>query len=165
MTDMIISKTLDYAVRTLMYLGKQPGGKTILMKEIAENQKIPLSYLAKVMRQLVRAGIVFSEFGPNGGYSLKKAPSEITLKQVYEAVEGELKMIECFDTPGSYCIFTSCCGQADIWHEIEAKLVNILENITIQDIIARDCTYPEKFLTINKQNMLSNKQENKHANT
>ncbi len=162
---MIVSKTLDYAVRTLIYLGKQPGGRTILMKEIAENQKIPLSYLAKVMRQLVKAGIIFSEFGPNGGYSLKKTPSEITLKQVYEAVEGELKMIECFDTPGSSCVFTSCCGQADIWHEVEAKFIKILENITLQDVIERDCSYSEKILTINKQNMLINKRERKNANT
>lgn len=71
---MIVSKTLDYAVRTLTYLGKRQSGKTVLMKEIAESQKIPLSYLAKVMRQLVKAGIVFSEYGPNGGYSLKKTP-------------------------------------------------------------------------------------------
>lgn len=153
---MIISKTLDYAVRTLIHLGKQPSEKTILMKEIAETQKIPSSYLAKVMRQLVKAGIVFSEYGPNGGYSLKKNPSEITLKQVYEAVEGELKMIECFDAPGSFCVFTSQCGQADIWYEIEAKLIKILESITIQDIIARDYLYPQK-LNINKQ-------ENKYAN-
>jgi Rrf2 family protein len=157
---MIISKTLDYAVRTLMYLGKQPEGKTILMKEIAENQRIPLSYLAKVMRQLVKAGIVWSEFGPNGGYSLKKTPSQITLKQVYEAVEGEIKMIDCFDNPTYACIFTSCCGQADIWHEVEMKLVNILESITIQDIIARDCTYPTKLLKTK-----INKQEKKHANS
>ncbi|CUS80642.1 transcriptional regulator, BadM/Rrf2 family [Candidatus Kryptobacter tengchongensis] len=155
---MIVSKTLDYAVRTLIYLGKRHGGGTVLMKEIAEKQKIPLSYLAKVMRQLVRAGIVFSEYGPNGGYSLKKLPSEITLRDVYEAVEGELRMVECFDVPGSVCVFTSCCGQADIWHEVEKKFIDILEGITIQDVIARDCVYSEKFLTINKR-------EKRHANT
>ncbi len=163
---MIVSKTLDYAVRTLIYMGKQPSKKAILMKEIAESQKIPLSYLAKVMRQLVKAGIVFSEFGPNGGYSLKKNPSEITLKHVYEAVEGELKMVECFDTSGSFCVFTSCCGQADIWHEVETKFIKILESITIQDVISRDCVYPQKvILNENKQNMLTNKQENNYANT
>ena len=141
---MIVSKTLDYAVRTLTYLGKRQSGKTVLMKEIAESQKIPLSYLAKVMRQLVKAGIVFSEYGPNGGYSLKKTPSEITLRQVYEAVEGTLKMVECFDVSGISCVFTSCCGQADVWQEIEKKLLDILGSITIQDIIARECVYPEK---------------------
>ncbi len=155
---MIISKTLDYAVRTLTYLAKRQGSKTVLMKEIAETQRIPLSYLAKITRQLVKAGIILSEYGPNGGYLLKKVPSEITLKQVYEAVEGELKMVECLDTPGANCIFISCCGQADIWHEVEQKLINILESITIQDIIARECAYPEKIQTINKQ-------ENEHANT
>jgi len=155
---MIVSKTLDYAVRTLTYHGKRQSGKTVLMKEIAESQKIPLSYLAKVMRQLVKAGIVFSEYGPNGGYSLKKTPSEITLRQVYEAVEGTLRMVECFDVSGISCVFTSCCGQADVWQEIEKKLLDILGSITIQDIIARECVYPEKLL-------FTNKSENKHANS
>ncbi|MFN3134191.1 MAG: RrF2 family transcriptional regulator [Candidatus Kryptonium sp.] len=155
---MIISKTLDYAVRTLTYLGKRQSGRTVLMREISESQRIPLSYLAKVMRQLVKAGIVFSEYGPNGGYSLKKTPSEITLRQVYEAVEGELKMVECFDVSGISCVFTSCCGQADVWQEVEKKLLDILGSITIQDIIARECVYPEKLL-------FTNKSENKHANS
>ena len=136
---MVVSKTLDYAVRTLTYLGKKRFGRPIYMKEIAEAQHIPLSYLAKVMRLLVRAGIIVSEPGPNGGYSLKRIPREINLRQVYEAVEGEFKMVECLKNPASECVFTSCCGQADIWGEIEAKIIKMLEEITIQDIIARDC--------------------------
>jgi Rrf2 family protein len=136
---MVVSKTLDYAVRTLTYLGKKQFGKPTYMKEIAESQHIPLSYLAKVMRLLVRAGIIVSEPGPNGGYSLRRVPQEINLRQVYEAVEGEFKMVECFENPASECVFTSCCGQADVWNEIETKIIKMLEGITIQDIIARDC--------------------------
>lgn len=142
---MIVSKTLDYAVRTLIYLGKNQSGKAILMKEIAESQKIPLSYLAKVMRHLVKAGIVFSEYGPHGGYLLKRQPSEITLKDVYEAVEGELKMVDCFDMPNSFCAFTSCCGQAEIWQEVEQRFADILKGITIQDVIERECNFQKTF--------------------
>lgn len=138
---MIISKTLDYAVRTLVYLGRQPAGKSVYMKEIARVQHIPMSYLAKVLRHLVRAGIVSSEPGPNGGYSLIKSPEKVNLRHVYEAVEGRIRMVDCFDNPSSTCVFVSCCGQADIWHEVQNKFVKMLEEITLQDIISKDCNY------------------------
>ena len=56
---MQVSKTLDYAVRSLTYLSKEPVGR-LNIKEISQNQHIPLNYLAKIMRKLVNKGIVQS---------------------------------------------------------------------------------------------------------
>ncbi|HLE24341.1 MAG TPA: Rrf2 family transcriptional regulator, partial [Thermodesulfobacteriota bacterium] len=69
---MQVSKTLDYAVRSLTYLSKEPVGR-LSIKEISQNQHIPLNYLAKIMRKLVNKGIVQSMVGPEGGYVLRKS--------------------------------------------------------------------------------------------
>ncbi len=83
-------------------MGKRPVGR-FNIREISENQHIPLNYLAKIMRRLVNKGLVRSMVGPDGGYALRKSPAEISLREVYEAVEGELRMIDCMDK-GTICV-------------------------------------------------------------
>ena len=71
---MQVSRTLDYAVRCLIYMGASPAGK-FSMKQISETQHIPQNYLAKVMRRLVNRGILRSKVGPEGGYLFRKTPT------------------------------------------------------------------------------------------
>ena len=98
---MQVSRTLDYAVRSLTFMGRRPVDM-LNMKEISDNQHIPLNYLAKIMRRLVERGILKSMVGPEGGYVLRRQPSEITLKEIYEAIEGEFRIIDCMDKNCDY---------------------------------------------------------------
>jgi Rrf2 family iron-sulfur cluster assembly transcriptional regulator len=72
--NMQVSRTLDYAVRSLTYMSRRPVER-FNIKEISENQHIPLNYLAKIMRRLVNKGLVRSMVGPEGGMRLLKANS------------------------------------------------------------------------------------------
>lgn len=130
---MQVSKTLDYAVRSLTYMGYDPAIKHS-MKEISESQRIPLSYLAKIMRRLVKKGIVSSSVGPEGGYTLRKLPEEINLRDIYEAIEGEIRMIDCVDGDGM-CVFYDKCPQLPIWDKVQMSMIKILEDTTLQDMI------------------------------
>ena len=130
---MQVSRTLDYAVRSLTYLSKDPIGR-FSIKEISQNQHIPLNYLAKIMRKLVNRGIVQSMVGPDGGYVLRKSPGEITLREVYEAIEGDFRMIDCMEKD-SICILYENCPQLPVWDKLQISMIKILESTTLEDML------------------------------
>ena len=130
---MQVSRTLDYAVRSLIYMGGRPGLK-FSMKQISESQHIPQNYLAKIMRRLVNRGIVRSKVGPEGGYMLRKTPAELNLREVYEAIEGEIRIIDCMDDE-SVCALYESCGQLPLWDRLRVSMVKLLEDTTIEDMV------------------------------
>lgn len=130
---MQVTKTLDYAVRSLTYMGYDPVVRHS-MKEISEDQHIPLNYLAKIMRRLVKKGLVRSSVGPYGGYTLRKLPNEINLRDIYEAIEGEIRLVDCMGKD-SICVFHDTCAQLPVWDRIQLSMIKILEATTLEDML------------------------------
>ncbi len=131
---MQVTKTLDYAVRSLTYIGHEPIVKHS-MKEISEHQHIPLNYLAKIMRRLVKKGIVKSMVGPYGGYTLRKSPGDISLRDIYEAIEGEIRIVDCMDGNG-ICQLHEACPQLPVWDRVQLSMVKILEETTLEQMLS-----------------------------
>jgi Rrf2 family protein len=131
---MQLSKGFDYAVRSLVHLGQLPEGATAELRAISVSQRVPLSYLAKVMRNLVRAGLVTSTLGRDGGYRLRLAPGEITLMMVYEAMEGRMRLVACMDGAKD-CAFFSRCAQAAVWTRLRKAVEDIFLETTLHDLI------------------------------
>src|SRR5215467_10248616 len=100
---MNVGRRVDYAVRALAYLAGQPNGRIVSRLEIERNQAIPASYLSKIMKDLVAAGLLNSHIGAKGGFSLARAPETISVKDVYEAVERPLVLMDCLDQGEQYC--------------------------------------------------------------
>jgi len=88
----MLSQTTEYALRIVVQLASQ-GAEPVTIPELARTTKIPSGYLAKVLRQLSRAGLVHSQRGPNGGSVLLRPPEELTVLDVVQAVDP-LKRIE-----------------------------------------------------------------------
>jgi Rrf2 family protein len=130
---MQVTKTLDYAVRSLTYMGNEPVGRHS-MKKISENQHIPLNYLAKIMRSLVKKGIVKSMVGPDGGYTLRKSPRDISLRDIYEPIEGEIRIVDCMDK-NSICRLHESCPQLPVWDRVQLSMVKILEETTLEQML------------------------------
>lgn len=118
---MEITRQADYAMRAVLYLAIY---RQASIGEIAEAQFVPREYLAKIVQQLGKAGIVRSQRGVGGGVSLAKKPEDISLLDVLEAIEGPLTVNLCFRRPGE-CPRESFCG---VHHEL----------IGIQDTLARE---------------------------
>jgi Rrf2 family protein len=131
---MQLSKGFDYAVRSLVHLAVLPAGKAADLRTIAEAQHIPVSYLAKVMRNLVRGGLVTSTLGRDGGYSLRKQPSDITLLQIYGIIEGEMRLMECMDNDKN-CFLFEGCGQARVWRRLRETVESIFSETTLLDLL------------------------------
>jgi len=133
---MQLSKGFDYAIRSLVYLALLPEGKTSELRTISESQGVPVSYLAKVMRSLVRSGVVASTLGREGGYALRRPPEAITLLQIYEAIEGQMRLVECLEGDGS-CAFVQGCTQASVWRKLTTAVEGILKETTLKDLMPR----------------------------
>jgi Rrf2 family iron-sulfur cluster assembly transcriptional regulator len=79
-----------YAICGVFDLAYNGQGEPVRIRQIAERQAIPARYLEQIFQRLRRAGLVTSKRGPGGGYLLARAPGEISLREVVEAVEGSL---------------------------------------------------------------------------
>ena len=80
-----------YAVQALAHLARLPPGAWGRARDIAGARGLPDTFLAKVLTQLAKAGLARSVKGPGGGYSLARAPKEITLLEIIEAVDGPIR--------------------------------------------------------------------------
>ena len=130
---MQVSKTLDYAVRSLTHMGFKPVEK-FSMREISNSQHIPQNYLAKIMRKLVERGLIRSSVGPEGGYFLRRSPEDINLRDIYEAIEGELRIIDCMDKDGPCALYENC-SQLPVWDKLKVSMIKLLEETTLADLV------------------------------
>jgi Rrf2 family protein len=90
----MLSKTAEYALRVAVCLAQSPG-KLAAADELAEVTKIPRRYLHKVVQDLARGGLVRSQPGPGGGYSIAKSPKQITILDVVNAVAPLERIRHC----------------------------------------------------------------------
>jgi len=122
---MQITRQADYAVRTVLYLaGVENGGRAPTSK-IAQLQRIPASFLAKIVSQLSVAGIVQTSRGARGGVTLAREAKDITLLHVVEAIDGPITLNECVADP-SMCAFGDNCAVHNVWCQAQIDLVTQL---------------------------------------
>lgn len=85
---MIYSRSTEYAIRALIPLAQVTDGSFTMVKTLAEQESIPPHYLAKILQQLARKGLVRSNKGPMGGFQLSMPPERISLLDIVLALEG-----------------------------------------------------------------------------
>jgi Rrf2 family protein len=134
---MNVGRRVDYAVRALSYLAGQPVGRVVSRADIEKSQDIPSFYLSKIMKDLVSGGLVQSHVGSKGGFTLAKAASAISIKEVYETVERPLVLMECLEKGTNYCSYCSVCSQKSIWEEAQNVLADFLAGVSIGNIADR----------------------------
>lgn len=96
---MQINQATDYGFRAALYLAGSSSGDLVEAQTIARQESIPMRYLLKIMPSLIRAGLVRSQRGVGGGYALARSPSDITLLEIIEAIEGPIRLNRCLVDP------------------------------------------------------------------
>jgi len=132
---MQITRQADYAVRAVLYLAEQNGAGRAPTSQIARDQRIPPSFLAKIVSQLSVAGMVQTSRGARGGVSLAREPKDISLLEVVEAIDGPITLNECVDDPG-LCTFGDDCPVHSVWSDVQQKLVKQLSSTSFADLIS-----------------------------
>ncbi|HLG72157.1 MAG TPA: Rrf2 family transcriptional regulator [Chloroflexota bacterium] len=127
---------VDYAVRALIELADTFGSGTKQSAEIAERWSIPAPYLDQLLTALRKAGLVASVRGPQGGHTLARSAASITVREVFEALEGPLQPIDCLeDNPR--CSFSRSCAIQDLWSEVQDSVSRLLGSVSIADLAAK----------------------------
>ncbi len=99
-------------------------------KDIAETYYIPQQLMAKILQRLARNGILISQQGTHGGYSLAKSPSEITAFDIIDAIDGPVQITGCVTTRGE-CEQTSNCIVREPLREVNERVIQALSEVTI----------------------------------
>ena len=120
---MQLSRKADYALRAVAYVAQLKKNELASIGKIAKARNIPREFLAKILKELTRAGILVSFQGVTGGYRLARSPREISYLDVIEAMEGPVAVNLCVDGSHSGCTREKGC-------EIRPFFVKQQEQIT-----------------------------------
>lgn len=130
---MLYSRPCEYALRALTYLSSQDEEGLSRVHEIAEAEDLPAPFLAKLLQQLARTGILNSVKGPKGGFELARAAKDISLMEIVSAVDG----IEGFNRCAvglAECSDTAPCPLHETWKPLRDQINNYLSEQSLADL-------------------------------
>jgi len=128
-----LTKKADYGLIAMRYLAEN-GVSASSAKDIAEAHGIPPELLAKILQKLVKARLLTSHHGTNGGYKLARAAREISALEVIKAIEGPLFITSCVTRTGEECGQTSRCTVREPLRKVSQSIEEVLSKITIGDM-------------------------------
>lgn len=131
------SKRVDYAFLLLVELAKRTGEGQLSLRMIADENRMSFYFLQKVALELRRAGLIQAGRGKNGGYSLARAASDISLKEILEATEGPMAIMSCLhdENAAPNCVRESWCSVRPGLQFINKTIANTLGQTTLNDFI------------------------------
>ena len=131
---MRISTKTRYGTRLMLELGLYYEQGPMFLKDIARMENISEKYLSQIVIPLKNAGLINSLRGARGGYILAKQPSQISMREVFEVLEGGLGLVDCVKSPAT-CSRISKCVTRNLWDEMGKKMVQVLEGFTLADLV------------------------------
>jgi Rrf2 family protein len=120
----------------MLDLASHFGEGPVILKQISQREEISEKYLWQLINPLKSVGLIRATRGAHGGYVLAKTPSEITVKDILQVVEGSLCIVECVEKP-STCSRSTFCVARDLWGEASKALSEKLEETTLADLLER----------------------------
>jgi Rrf2 family protein len=130
----LLSRQADYAVRLVFELAKREPEQANT-RDVAAEHRVPEAYLHKVVQRLSRAGLLSTLRGPHGGIRLSRPPSQVSLRDVVEAVDGPIAFNRCQKWPGD-CSDSEPCPIHSVWQHLSDVLTQSMEEVTF-DVLAR----------------------------
>jgi len=138
---MRLPEGVEWALHCSWLLAQAREGDALTARRLAEFYGLPEAYLAKLLKALVRAGLLSATSGPRGGFRLARPPGAITVADVVEAVEGRGALFQCMEirqrgpVPLTGAACRKPCGIAEVMHRAERAWRNELAATTIADLI------------------------------
>lgn len=132
-----LSTKVQYGVRAMFEIARDYKDGPITIKEISRRQDVSISYLEQLLNKLRKGGLITSQKGPGGGYTLSRKPEEINIGEILNILEGPIAITQCLDTTDK----SSDCGRVDncvarlLWKSLGEKISGFLTTITLRDLL------------------------------
>ncbi len=122
-----------YGVKAMVELAIHYGSSPLSIKTISQRQGISEYYLEQLFSPLRRAKLINSIRGAQGGYVLAKEPKDIKVSDIMNILEGPVEVADCIDNVS--CDNIDCCATRLLWTKIKNSIDEVMESITLQDIV------------------------------
>jgi Rrf2 family protein len=127
-----LTKKADYGLIAMRHLAEHLDLGACSAKDLAEMYGIPQEALAKILQKLVKAQLLVSQQGTNGGYLLARSPREISALEVIRAIEGPLFMTSC--STGSDCEQEHRCNIREPLRKVSKTIEEVLSKLTLMEM-------------------------------
>lgn len=138
---MRLSKMTDYAVVMMVHMGQRPGA-VYTTAQIADDTGVPQPTVAKLMKELGRAGLLSSIRGAAGGYRMDRAPADVSIAEVIQAMEGPIALTACVHGADEQCSVEQLCGMRGNWDKVNTAIRDALEGVTLADMALQPVFFP-----------------------
>jgi Rrf2 family transcriptional regulator, cysteine metabolism repressor len=137
---MMFSTKAEYGVRVMAHLANSDDDGPISLATIADAEGLPLAYLEHLVQRLRKAQLIESRRGAHGGYTLARAPGDISMAEVVSALEGDIAPIECItaDADGALTCAregSEPCPTKLLWTRVQGSIVRTLTEMTLADLV------------------------------
>ncbi|MCP1313568.1 MULTISPECIES: SUF system Fe-S cluster assembly regulator [unclassified Halomonas] len=127
-----LSRLTDYAAVVMAQIARHPQAPHAAA-DLAQAVSLPHPTVSKTLKMLVKAGLLTSQRGSQGGYQLARPASRITAADIIAAIEGPVAMTECSHAEGE-CELSATCGVSDNWQRVSVALRTLLESVTLSHL-------------------------------
>jgi Rrf2 family protein len=131
----IVKQNTDYALRAMIYLAGEYEKDAVSVRVLSEAGDISYQFACKILQQLQGAKLVKSTMGPKGGYSLAKAPSQISLLEVLSAMQGAPCVNSCI-LGAEGCQRKPKCVASKKMQELQNYMEKFLQGVTLDEFLA-----------------------------
>jgi len=128
-----LTKKADYGLMAMRHLAEHGHGGACSAKDVAESYGIPQEALAKILQRLAKAGLLISQHGTNGGYTLARSPETISAFDVIRAIDGPLFITSCITVRGE-CDQTDRCTIREPLRRVNDSIEKVLRSISISEM-------------------------------
>ena len=137
-----MSKLTDYGTMVLAQLAANGHGLSTA-SQVADATHLGQPTVSKLLKSLVRAGLVVSTRGVQGGYALARPAAAISAAEILDALEGPVALTDCSTVGGGGCNLESYCRVGSAWQRINQSIRRALEGITLADLQERREPLPD----------------------
>jgi FeS assembly SUF system regulator len=130
-----LSRITDYGIVLMVQLARGADRGARNARHLATETELPVPVVSKVLKSLAREGLLASQRGSKGGYTLARPPKDISVPEMISALEGPISLTACTTHPGS-CSQESSCDVREPWQRINAAVHAALTKISLADLAA-----------------------------
>lgn len=131
---MKFSKKVEYALIALLHISKKLNGELTTARELSDKFSISLELMGKILQNLAKSGFIISVQGVKGGYYLALSIDQINVSSVISAIDGPIALTDCMaNGEAASCDRINNCLIRNSMENIQTKLVNLLDKITLKD--------------------------------